>query len=303
MRGRADETAAATLMSEDHAVLAACKTLSDRVGSRRPEIAIVLGSGLGRFIERLRDPIRISWGDLPGFARPGVQGHAGDLVAGLCDGRPVLCQCGRLHAYEGHILSTVAFPIRVYAALGVHVLIVTNAAGGIRTGLEPGSLMLLADQINFTFRNPLIGPVVDNEVRFPDMSAAYDAELRAQARDVARGAGIELHEGVYAGVVGPSYETPAEIGMLARAGADAVGMSTVSEVVTARARGLRCLGLSTITNRASGLGPCRLSHEEVIRVSGEAAERLGRLVTGVVTRVGVEADGAGPHYTVRAGTV
>jgi purine-nucleoside phosphorylase len=245
----------------------------------------VLGSGLGRFVERLRDPVRFSWRDLPGFAHAGVPGHEGELVAGLCDGTPVLCQSGRLHAYEGHDPAAVAFPVRVYAALGVDVLIVTNAAGGIRAGLEPGALLLLQDQINLTFRNPLIGPVVGGEMRFPDMSDPYDAELRAQARDVARNERVGLAEGVYAGVLGPSYETPAEIRMLARVGADAVGMSTVSEVVTARARGLRCLGLSTITNRASGLGPSRLSHEEVIRVSGDAGERLGRLLTGVVARV------------------
>jgi purine-nucleoside phosphorylase len=272
-------------MGEDRAVLAACGALGERLGSRQPRIAIVLGSGLGRFVERLRDPVRISWRDLPGFAPAGVPGHEGELVAGLCGGAPVLCQGGRLHAYEGHAAAAVAFPIRVYAALGVHVLIVTNAAGGIRSGLEPGSLLLLADQINLTFRNPLIGPAVGDEVRFPDMSAPYDPGLRAQARDVARREGILLAEGAYAGVLGPSYETPAEIRMLARAGADAVGMSTVSEVVTAHARGLRCLGLSTITNRASGLGPSRLSHEEVIRVSGDAGERLGRLLTGVVGRV------------------
>jgi purine-nucleoside phosphorylase len=272
-------------MDEDRAVLTACRALRERLGSRRPEIAIVLGSGLGRFVERLGDPTRISWRDLPGFAGPSVTGHEGELVAGQCDGKTVLCQSGRLHAYEGHAPAAVAFPVRVYAALGVHVLIVTNAAGGIRAGLEPGSLLLLADQINLSFRNPLIGPVVGDEVRFPDMSAPYDPQLRAQARDVARRGGIALAEGVYAGVAGPSYETPAEIRMLARAGADAVGMSTVSEVVAARARGLRCLGLSTITNRASGLGPSRLSHEEVIRVSGDAGERLGRLLTGVVARV------------------
>lgn len=272
-------------MGEDRAVLAACRALGERLGSRKPRIVIVLGSGLGRFVERLRDPVRFSWGDLPGFAHAGVAGHEGEMVAGLCDGMPVLCQNGRLHAYEGHDPAAVAFPVRVYAALGVDVLIVTNAAGGIRAGLEPGSLLLLQDQINLTFRNPLIGPVVGGEVRFPDMSDSYDAELRAQARDVARKECVGLAEGVYAGVLGPSYETPAEIRMLARAGADAVGMSTVSEVVTARARGLRCLGLSTITNRASGLGPSRLSHEEVIRVSADAGERLGRLLTGVVGRV------------------
>jgi purine-nucleoside phosphorylase len=272
-------------MGEDRAVLAACRVLEERLGPLKPRIVIVLGSGLGRFVERLRDPVRFSWRDLPGFALAGVPGHEGDLVAGLCDGKPVLCQCGRLHAYEGHDPAAVAFPVRVYAALGVDVLIVTNAAGGIRAGLEPGSLLLLQDQINLSFRNPLIGPAVDGEVRFPDMSDAYDPELRARTREAARNERVGLAEGVYAGVPGPSYETPAEIRMLARAGADAVGMSTVSEVVTARARGLRCLGLSTITNRAAGLGPCRLSHEDVIRVSGEAGERLGRLLTGVVGRV------------------
>jgi purine-nucleoside phosphorylase len=272
-------------MGEDAIVLAARDALRERLASPVPAAVLILGSGLGSFVNRIDAPVHIPWSDLPGFASAGVAGHAGDLVAGLCGGTRILCQCGRSHAYEGHAPVEATLPVRVYAALGVTTLLVTNAAGGIRPGLMAGSLMLLADQINLTFRNPLLGPVLGDEVRFPDMSGPYDRDLRALTWEVARRERILLTEGVYAGVVGPSYETPAEIRMLARAGADAVGMSTVLEVITARARGLRCLGLSTITNRAAGLTTGRLTHEEVLRVGAAAGERLGRLLAGVIGRL------------------
>lgn len=245
----------------------------------------MLGSGLGRLAERLDDRRELLYQAIPGFPEPGVAGHAGMLVSGSLDGRAVLCQSGRFHAYEGHAPELLALPVRLFAALGIRTLLLTSAAGGIRRTVAPGSLMLLADQVNFTFRNPLFGPVRPGEQRFPDMSAPYDAELAEVARATAREARLPLHEGVYAGVAGPSYETPAEIRMLERLGADAVGMSTVHEVVAARALGMRVLGVSVITNHASGISPTPLSHAEVVAAAAAAGERLEQLIRGVVARL------------------
>jgi purine-nucleoside phosphorylase len=263
----------------------AARRVQDWLGPRRPAVAMILGSGLGSLAEGLANPSRLAFADIPGFPQSGVIGHAGELVAGDFGGREVLGQSGRFHQYEGHSAGIVALPVRLFATLGVRVLLLTNAAGGIRRTFRPGSLMLLADHLNLTFANPLIGGLLPEELRFPDMSDPYDPELRALARGVARQAGIPLEEGVYAGVTGPSYETGAEIRMLERLGADAVGMSTVHEVVAARARGLRCLGISTITNLAAGLTPERLSHDEVVRASQRAGETLRQLVSGIVAGV------------------
>ncbi len=265
-------------------VAAAGAAVGAWLAGRRPEVAIVLGSGLGRLGEELEDAIRLPYDRIPGFPAVGVAGHAGELRCGTLAGRTVLCQAGRFHGYEGHPPATLALPVRVGAAAGVRAVILTNAAGGLRPSLPPGSLMLLADQLNLTFRNPLIGPVRSGEARFPDMSAPFDPRLAAIAREVARHEGIPLGEGVYAGVLGPSYETPAEIRMLARLGADAVGMSTVPEVVAARAAGLAVLAVSVVTNWAAGLSPAPLDHAEVMAAGAAAGERLGRLVRGVVAR-------------------
>jgi purine-nucleoside phosphorylase len=197
----------------------------------------------------------------------------------------VALQSGRLHLYEGYEPATVALPVRVLAELGAEFLIVTNAAGGLNPLFVPPTLMLIADHINYLWRNPLIGPVALGEHRWPDLNVAYDHELRVLAREVALQAGVTLHEGVYAAVLGPSYETPAEIRMLQRLGADAVGMSTVPEVITARARGLRVLGLSGITNAAAGLGDGKLSHQEVLAGAATIAGYLELIVRGVVVRV------------------
>jgi len=249
-----------------------------------PDVAIVLGSGLGAFTTRLAGVRRLPYAAVPGFAEVAVAGHAGELVLGRLGGELVLCQSGRFHYYEGHDPATVALPVRVFAELGIGTLVLSNAAGGIRRDFRPGTLMLIADQINLSFVNPLFGPRVAVEPRFLDMAAPYDADLAALARATAREAGIPLAEGVYAGVTGPSYETAAEIRMLERLGADAVGMSTVLEVVAARARGMRCLGLSVIANHATGLGQTRLSHAEVTAAGQAAADTLGELVAGVVRR-------------------
>jgi purine-nucleoside phosphorylase len=267
------------------AIEAATAAVRARLGSAAPRVAIVLGSGLGDLADAVSKPTRIPYADVPGFPAPGVAGHKGELVAGTLEGVPVLMQSGRFHLYEGHPIETTALPIRVFAKLGIRTLVVTNAAGGIRSTFRPGTLMLIADHVNLMFRNPLIGPALEGEERFPDMSDPYDRELRQLARDVARERRIALDEGVYVGLLGPSYETPAEIRMLQRFGVDAVGMSTVPEVIVARARGMKCLGFSTITNLASGISPTTLSHQEVLEVGRQVGDALGAIVQGVVARL------------------
>lgn len=265
-------------------VAKAVGAIRPRLDGLEPELAIVLGSGLGGFAAQIADPRRISYRDIPGFPLPTVPGHGGELVAGTVAGRTLLAQSGRFHLYEGHDAATCALPVRVFAELGIGVLVVTNAAGGIRRTFQRGALMLVADHLNLTFRNPLIGAVLPKEQRFPDMSEPYDAELRRLTRAVARDRHIPLEEGVYAGLLGPSFETPTEIRMLERLGADAVGMSTVTEVIVARARGLRCLGISTITNLAAGISPAKLSHTEVIETGEQVQGALGALVEGVIAQ-------------------
>lgn len=253
-----------------------------KLDTLEPRVAIVLGSGLGALAERVESAVRVPYGDIPGFPRAAVAGHAGELVAGTLEGVPVILQSGRFHLYEGHAAETVVLPVRVFAALGVHTFVVTNAAGGLRPTFRPPMLMLIADQVNLMWRNPLIGPVVQGEHRFPDMSDPYDAELRRLVRDRARELGIHLEEGVYAGLLGPNFETPAEIRMLIRLGVDAVGMSTVPEVITARAQGLRVLGFSSVANWGAGLTPHKLSHEEVLEGGRQTSGDLERLVRAVL---------------------
>ena len=266
-------------------VARAAQAVAQRLSGRRPAVAIVLGSGLGFLADEVQGGQWIRYADIPGFPEPGVAGHKGELVVGLLEKVPVLVQAGRFHLYEGHDAATAALPVRVFARVGVKTLIVTNAAGGIRPTFRSGTLMLIADHLNLMFRNPLIGPMLEGEERFPDMSDPYDPELRALAREAAREAHVALEEGVYAALLGPSYETPAEVRMLARLGADAVGMSTVPEVITARALGMRCLGFSIVTNPASGLSAQALSHQEVLAASAAAGAGLATVVKGVLRRL------------------
>lgn len=264
----------------------AAEAVRDRLAGFRPEVAIVLGSGLGSLADAVDRTETIPYADIPGLPEPTVKGHGGELIAGTLEGRRVLLQRGRLHLYEGHPPATVVLPVRLFAELGCGTLIVTNAAGGLRPTVAPPALMLIADHVNLQFRSPLAGPVVPPEPRFPDMSEPYDRALRETARRVALDAGIRLEEGVYAAVLGPSYETPAEIRMLQRIGADAVGMSTVPEVIVARARGMRVLGISTITNFAAGISPEPLDHEEVLAAGKAVARDLEALVRGVLAGPG-----------------
>ena len=231
-------------------------------------VAIVLGSGLGAFADQLEQPRGIPFSDLPGFPRATVQGHKGRLVYGRLSGAPVLALQGRLHGYEGHDAATVAFPARVLGVMGSRALVVTNAAGGANPSFAPGDLMRITDHINLTGRNPLIGPNEDRlGPRFPDMTHAYDARLAEALEQAARASSQKLRAGVYLQLTGPSYETPAEIRMARALGADAVGMSTVPEVIVAAHMGLPVCGISCITNLAAGISQHPLTHQEVMEVA------------------------------------
>jgi len=251
-----------------------------------PRIGVILGSGLGGLTGRMQDARSCTMAELPGLPATGVDGHDGAFVLGRLETVPVIAQAGRYHAYEGHTPEVVVGPVRIMAALGVEVVIVTNAAGGVAPGLDPGDIVLLADQINLSFQAPLAGAARKDEARFPDMSAPFDAELRRRTLAVARGVGVALKEGVYAGVLGPSYETAAEVRMIHRLGGDVVGMSTVQEVIAARALGLRVIGLSLVTNRATRRGSPALSHADVLSAGKQAAHRLERLVSAMVAGLG-----------------
>jgi purine-nucleoside phosphorylase len=264
---------------------AAAAAVRERLGVREPACAIILGSGLGDLAHDLEDARRVPFADVPGFPTATVVGHAGALIAGRLGGREVLALAGRFHLYEGHPTPLAAFPVRVCHALGARTLFVSNAAGGVRRTFAPGDLMLIADHLNLMFRNPLVGPVQEGELRFPDMSDPYDAALRAVLRRLAREQGTPLQEGVYAGLLGPSYETPAEVRMLERLGADAVGMSTVPEVIVARAIGMRVAGVSCITNMACGIATHPLDHEEVLEVGRAVGAQFRALVTEFVRRL------------------
>ena len=257
------------------------RTLAGRV-MPEPVAAIVLGSGLGGLADRITDAIRIPFHDIPGFPPATVEGHAGALIAGSLEGRPVICLAGRFHLYEAHPAAVAVFPVRVVHALGARTLIVSNAAGGIRRTFTPGTLMQIDDHINLMNRHPLAGPSQPGESRFPDMSAPYDAALASRLHAVARAKGVRLEVGVYCGLLGPTYETPAEVRMLEKLGADAVGMSTVQEVITARTLGMRCLGVSLITNAAAGYTANLLDHAEVLHESRDAAEQFQTLITAFV---------------------
>lgn len=275
--------------------------IRDALGVRKPVAAIVLGSGLGGLVQRLERVSSVPYAEIPGFVAPTVAGHAGMLMRGDLDGREVLALAGRFHMYEGHDPAHVAFPVRVVAALGADTLVVSNAAGGVRRTFAPGDLMIIADHINLMWRNPLRGPRQAGRVpeagkgemnesqqgdqRFPDMSDPYDPELRALLRQAAATARSPVQEGVYAGLLGPVYETPAEVRMLERLGVDAVGMSTVPEVLVARAIGMRVAGVSCITNQAAGLTPHKIDHAEVIEVTRQAASRFERIIVEFIRRL------------------
>lgn len=262
---------------------AAAKSIRDRIGAGEPVAGIILGSGLGGLANRIANATAIPFAEVPGFPTATVVGHAGKLIAGGLAGRSVIVLAGRFHMYEGHDAALAGFPVRVLHALGVRTLFVSNAAGGIRRTFRAGDLMLIRDHINLMFRNPIIGALVDGDERFPDMSEPYDAALGASLREHAAALGFQLQEGVYAGLLGPTYETLAEVRMLTTLGADAVGMSTVPEVIVARAMGMRVAGVSCITNMAAGISIHALSHQEVLETTTHVADRFETLVERFVS--------------------
>jgi len=244
-----------------------------------PEVAVVLGSGLGGFAESIRQVAAVDYSDIHGFPVSTAPGHAGRFVFGYVEDTPVVCMQGRVHMYEGYAPRDVVLPIRLMHAMGAKTLFVTNACGGMRADLGAGKLMLITDQISCFVPNPLRGDNLDElGVRFPDMTTVYDKELRSIVRAAAERNGIDLTEGVYVQLPGPSYETPAEIRMLSALGADAVGMSTVVEVIAARHAGMRCVGVSCVANLAAGLSPHPLTGEEVIETAKLTAPRFQLLV-------------------------
>ncbi len=256
------------------------------VTGRQPLLGLILGSGLGAFADAFQDRIVIPFSELPHFPSPAVPGHSGNLVAGYAAGVPTIAIQGRVHLYEGYSIEEVAFPARVLGLLGIRLLIVTNAAGGINPMLHPGDLMLITDHINMMGANPLIGPNLDEMgPRFPDMSEAYDAAMRIIALEAAKQKEIPIHQGVYMGFPGPSYETPAEIRMCRTLGADAVGMSTIPEVIVANHMGIRVLGISCITNMAAGILPQKLSHSEVIDSAEKAGGKLQALLRTILAQL------------------
>jgi len=249
----------------------------------RPKIAVVLGSGLGAFAERLADATKVAYEKIPGFPRATAMGHAGKVVVGKLGAVPVAVLQGRVHLYEGHSAREVVFPVRVLRRMGIRSVILTNAAGGIGENVRPGELVLIRDHINLQGVNPLAGANDENwGPRFPDMTYGYSEKYREIARAEAHKLGIELREGVYAAMAGPSYETPAEIRYLKTIGADLVGMSTVAETIAARHAGMNVLGVSCVTNLAAGLGGRPLDHAEVLAVGQRVQDELGKLLSGVI---------------------
>jgi purine-nucleoside phosphorylase len=275
-----------TEASLDLKLSAACALVRQRC-AEPPVVGVVLGSGLGSFADSLAGAVGIPYLDIPHMPRTTVVGHAGQLRIGTVDGVRVGCLQGRVHLYEGHEPERVVFGVRLLAKLGCRAVLLTNAAGGMRASFHPGTLMLITDHLNLTGRNPLMGP---NEEalgpRFPDMTCAYDAELRAEVLAAAGEVGVALEQGVYAALLGPSYETPAEIAMFRTLGADAVGMSTVPEVIALRHMGVRAVGISCITNMAAGMGAATLDHSEVERTARATRDAFVGLLGASLRRIG-----------------
>lgn len=253
----------------------------------RPTVAIVLGSGLGAFADRLENATRIPYRDIPGFPVPSAEGHAGELILGEISGIPVACMAGRVHQYEGYSAQDTVFGVRLLGLLGVKTLVLTNAAGGIDLSYERGALVLISDHINLQGTNPLIGANIDElGMRFPDMTEAYPERLRVIAKEVAANVGVRLHDGVYMALLGPSFETPAEIRAFRTMGADLVGMSTVPEVIAANHMGIACLGISCVTNVAAGLSDEKLSHEDVLETGRAVQAKFESLLEALLPRLG-----------------
>ncbi len=280
-----DEMSATTAQALEDAITRSARQIRRRCAAREPKIAVLLGSGWAAFSERLHDAITLPYADLPAFPRPGVQGHAAQLLVGRIGAREVLVLSGRQHTYETGDPAAMKGALRTLAAIGVKVLVQTNAAGSLAPRMRPGELMLLADHLNLVQHSPLLNETGND--RFVDMRDAYDPALRASARRVAAGLGTPLHEGVYAWVLGPQFETPAEIRMLQALGAQAVGMSTVPETILARHAGLRVLALSMFTNMGCGMEAEALSHAHTLATAKAAGARAVQLLEAVLAALEV----------------
>ena len=256
--------------------------------SVKPKVGIVLGSGLGVYVEKVENQVVIPYGEIPHFPQTSVEGHDGRLIIGQAQGVDVAVFQGRFHHYEGHPLEDVVLPVRVLSLLGADYVILTNASGGINETYRPGDLVCITDHINMTGSNPLVGPnIAELGPRFPDMTQAYDMELQELIHAAAQEIGVDVKRGIYAGVLGPTYETPAEIGMLKTIGGDLVGMSTVPESIAANHLGLRVAGISCVTNMAAGIGGEKLKHEDVKIVAQMAMQRFSDLVSATVKKIGM----------------
>ncbi|MFN0172526.1 MAG: purine-nucleoside phosphorylase [Bryobacteraceae bacterium] len=267
----------------------AAEFIRERIGDRRPAVAAILGSGLGAFARTVSSAVEIPYDDIPGFPVSTAVGHAGALVIGRIGAVDVAVMSGRVHQYEGYTPQQVVFGVRVMGRLGVRSLVITNAAGGINLSFSRGGLVLLSDHLNLQGTNPLIGPNDDSlGPRFPDMSEAYSARFRGVAREEAAELGVTLNEGVYAALLGPNYETPAEIRYLRAIGADLVGMSTVPEVIAANHLGMRVLGISCVTNMAAGILPQKINHMEVLETGALVRDTLVALLSRVLPRLAKE---------------
>lgn len=265
----------------------AYETLS-QLTAQRPEVCVVLGSGLGDYADSLDNKQIVDYASIPGLPVSTTPGHAARLVFGKRHGVDVVCMQGRFHCYEGYTAAETVIPLRALVKLGIKKLLLTNAAGGVNTGFKPGDIMIIKDHINFTHFNPLIGANMDDfGPRFPDMSYAYDAGLNQALKEAADANGIEIKAGIYAMMSGPSYETPAEIKALRTLGADAVGMSTVPEIITAAHAGVKAAALSCITNMAAGILDQPLAHEEVMETGRVAAGRIQTVIDGFIEMVAV----------------
>lgn len=264
----------------------AARYVQAKAHSRAPRVAVVLGSGLGGVADAVEDAIDISYGEIPHFVRSTVEGHDGKLIIGSCGGIDVVLMKGRLHFYEGYSMEDVTLPVRAFSIMGIQSLILTNAAGGTAPHLSPGSLMVITDHINMMGENPLRGPNDERfGPRFQDLTEVYTPGYVEAAHEAAREVGVVLHEGVYMALRGPSYETPAEIRMVRKLGADAVGMSTVPEATVARHCGMNVLAISCITNIAAGLSTGEINHNEVIEVGARAGKQLAELIVRVIPRL------------------
>ncbi len=267
----------------------AARYISVKGAGRTPRAAVVLGSGLGGVADAITDAVEVSYDEIPHFVRSTVEGHAGKLILGSLSGVDVAVMKGRFHFYEGYTMEEITLPVRVFSLMGIKTIVLTNAAGGTAPHLSPGSLMLITDHINMMGDNPLRGPNDDRfGLRFPDMTAVYTPAYIEIAHEVAREMGLRLSEGVYLGLRGPSYETPAEVRMYAKLGGDALGMSTVAEVTVARHCGMKVLAISCITNVAAGLTVSEINHQEVMEVGARAGRQLGELILRVVPRLVVD---------------